>query len=107
MDSTPLTVDAPALTHLADELDRAGDALSRSAISAAPGSGNATEIALGLIAGDLVTTLLRTETEHAHATAEAAAAVRHLAMATAVSAETFTGTDADGARALRTAATIR
>lgn len=103
MDSTPLSIRSAPLTDLAAGLDRSGATLAGIPAVTGLGAGDATALALGLVARDLVTVLLRLAVENHRATAEAGAAVRAVAEATSSSAGAYTGTDGDTARAVRVA----
>jgi hypothetical protein len=104
MDSTPVMVDRSALTGLSAGLDGTGETLSHT--PAAAGSADATALALGLVAGDLVALLLRLAAENRRAVAEAGAAVRLVADATGSAATGYGATDDTAARRLRDAGAL-
>ena len=99
MDSTPLSVRSAPLADLSAGLDRTGTTLAGAPV--AVGLGDATALALGLVARDLVTVLLRAAVDHRRSAADAATAVQEIAAAGAASADAYAGIDADAARALR------
>ena len=105
MDSTPLSVRSAPLTDLSAGLDDTGATLTRIPAVTGLGTADATAMALGLIACDLVATLVRLAVENHRATTDAGEAVSRIAEATSVSAQAYRRTDDDAARHLRTAET--
>ncbi len=103
MDSTPLSVRSAPLADLSAGLNETGATLARIPAATGLGAADATAVALGLIAADLVATLLRLAVENHRATTDAGAAVSRIAEATSASAHAYRGTDDDTARRLRTA----
>lgn len=103
MDSTPLSVRSAPLADLSAGLDETGATLSRVPAVTGLGAADATALALGLIAAELVATLLRLAVENHRATTDAGAAVSRIAEATSASAQAYRATDAAAAGRLRTA----
>lgn len=103
MDSTPLSVRSAPLADLSAGLDDTGAALIRIPAVTGLGAADATALALGLIACDLVATLLRLAVENHRATTDAGEAVSRIAEATSMSAQAYRRTDDDTARQVRTA----
>lgn len=103
MDSTPLSVRTTPLADLSAGLDESGATLARIPAVTGLGATDATALALGLIACDLVATLLRLAVENHRATVDAGTAVSRIAEATSTSAWAYGATDVDAAGRLRTA----
>ncbi|MEH3154878.1 MAG: type VII secretion target [Gordonia paraffinivorans] len=103
MDSTPLSVRSAPLADLSAGLDDTGATLTAIPAVTGLGAADATAVALGVIACDLVAVLLRLAVENHRATADAGTAVRRIAAATSTSAEAYGTTDETAAHAVHDA----
>jgi hypothetical protein len=101
MDSTPLSVRSAPLADLSAGLDDTGATLAATPAVTALGASDATALALGLIAADLVAVLVRLAVENHRATTDAGTAIRSIAQATTATATAYRTTDDAAASRLR------